>query len=244
MNTLVAMDRRAFIKHVRCWDADAVSAALRDDDSLATFVDQSGKTPLHHCAGVNATDAKLSPKESVKTAKVLLDAGADVNAVRIIIDEGEEFHARPLWYAVAWGKNFELTRCFLERGAEPIGCMWAACWAQDEKMARLLRSFDAEVDPTFQDETPLLQIVKSKRLKLLPWLVANGANINFQDQNGYSALHYAVKRNHNLQQIEQMLQLGANPELKARDGSSPASLAKRQGKTRVLALFHHSEGVG
>jgi ankyrin repeat protein len=231
------MDKRAFIKHVRQWDADTVARALTHDESLATYVDQAGKTPLHHCAGINAADAKLSTTDSVKTAKALTDAGADVNAVRVIIDEGEEFHARPLWYAVAWGRNIELSRFLLERGAEPIGCMWAACWAQDEEMARLLRSFGAEVDPAFHDETPLLQIVKAKRLKLLPWLVASGANINFQDQHGYSSLHYAVKRNHNLQQIEQLLELGANPNLAARDGSTPFSLAKRRGKSKVVSLF-------
>jgi ankyrin repeat protein len=237
------MDKTAFIKRVRRWDAVQVKAALADDNSLAAYVDRIGKTPLHHCAGINAGDAKLSTKDSIKTARALVEAGADVNAVRVIIDEGEEFHALPLWYAVAWGRNFELTRFLLERGAEPVGCMWAACWAQDEETARLLRSFGADVDPAFHHETPLLQIVKAKRLRLLPWLVANGANINFQDEQGYSALHYAVKRNHNLEQIEQLLSLGANPRLTARDGTTPLSLAKRRGKSKVVSLFQHSEVI-
>lgn len=233
------MDKRAFIKAVRNWDARSVAEAVTNQPELAVFVDGSGKTPLHHCAGINLREAGRPSVSSIATAKALVNAGADVNAVRIILDDGEEFGARPLWYAVAWGRNIALTRFLLESGAEPIGCMWAACWAEDEKMAETLRSFGADVDPVFHDETPLLQIVKSKRMKLLPWLVANGANVNFQDQDGHSALHYAVKRNHNLQQIHQLLQLGADPTLEAHNGSSPLSLAKRLGKTKLVKLLEN-----
>lgn len=231
------MDKRAFIKQVRTWQATAVKKALADEPGLALFIDQAGKTPLHHCAGINGVDAQLSIADSLRTARALLSAGADVNADRVIMDEGEEFHARPLWYAVAWGKNFELAKLLLENGAEPVGCMWATCWAQDEKMAQLLHSFGAAVDPVFHGQTPLLEIVKAKRFKLLKWLVDNGADVNFQDNQGFGALHYAVKRNHNLAQIEELLRYGASPKLVARDGVTPLSLARRQGKTKVVALL-------
>jgi ankyrin repeat protein len=231
------MDKRVFIKHVRSWDFSSVRAALAQEPELAMSIDKSGKQPLHHCAGVNPTEAKLAVPDSLKTAKALMDAGADPNYVRVIIDEGEEFRATPLWYAVAWGKNIELARLLLTAGAEPNGCMWAATWAEDAPMSEMLRSFGAEIDPVFHNETPLLMIVKAKRFKLLKWLVANGANINFQDDRGYSPLHFAVKRNHNLTKIEELLQLGANASLKARDGTTPISIAKKLGKAKVAKLL-------
>ncbi|HEY6119762.1 MAG TPA: hypothetical protein VIV66_07375, partial [Pyrinomonadaceae bacterium] len=77
------MDKRAFIKHVRNWEVDLVKEALAQEPDLACHVDQIGKTPLHHCAGINAGAAKLSIVDSVKTAQALVEAGADVNAIRI-----------------------------------------------------------------------------------------------------------------------------------------------------------------
>src|SRR5215211_527382 len=102
------MDKRAFINHVRHWDSKWVRAALAKEPGLANYVDRSGKSALHHCAGINATEHGLVVLNAVKTAQALVEAGADVNYIRVIIDEGEKFHATALWYAVAWGKNFDL----------------------------------------------------------------------------------------------------------------------------------------
>jgi uncharacterized protein len=79
--------------------------------------------------------------------------------------------------------------------------------------------------------------VKSKRMKLVPWLVENGADINFEDSFGYSALHHAVKRKHNMEQVEELLSCGAIATQRARDGSSPLSIARRLGRTKLIALL-------
>lgn len=232
------MDKRLFIKHVRNWDFEPVSKALTEDAQLANYVDQIGKTPLHHCAGVNPLEAGLKVRNSIETAGALLSAGADVNAVRIIIDDGEEFHATPLWYAVAWGKNVDLACFLLEHDAQPDdNAVRSAIWDEDLAISKLLLSFGGNIDPVIHQETPLLQTTKAKRFKLLDWLVMNGADINFQDAPGYTALHYGVKRNHNLAQMEQLLRHGADPKLKARDGTTPLSIAKRLGKEKLAALL-------
>src|SRR6266576_2570985 len=161
------MDKRTFIKAARNWDWRAVDTAVAKEPSLARHVDQGGKTPLHHCAEIDPRKARLKVSDSIATAKVLLDAGADVNAARVIMDEGEEFLATPLWYAVAWGKNLALARMLLETGAHPDNnAVGAAIWDQDLTMAELLRSHGGEIDHVFRAETPLLRTVKAKRLRL------------------------------------------------------------------------------
>jgi len=207
-----------------------VKSALKQDPGLADFSDQNGKTPLHHCAEINPVKFCLPARESVKTAKALIAAGANVNALRIIMDEGEEFHARPLWYAIAWGKNYDLAKLLLESGAETDRWLGTAVWDEDVKMSELLLSHGAEIDPVFRGDTPLLHNVKSRRMKLIPWLVKNGANINYQDHRGYTALHYAVKGPHTIAEVESILKLGANPTLKGADGKTPLDLAAEKPK--------------
>ena len=233
------MDKRTFIKHVRHWDADVVKLALQKEPQLANFADQNDKRPLHHCAEINAAKFDLSVRDSVKTAKTLIAAGADVNALRIIPDDGEEFHARPLWYAIAWGKNFDLARLLLESGAEPDRWLGTAVWDQDQKMAELLLSHGAEIDPVFRGETPLLQTVKSRRLKLLDWLVNHGADIHFQDDNGYTALHYAARGSHTIAEVGRLIKLGARTDIKSKDGKTPINIASELGKIKLKHLLEY-----
>ena len=228
------MDKKTFIRHVRHWDVDVVKKELAREPALANFADQNGKTPLHHCAEINGAKVGLPVKDSVKTAKALISAGADVNALRVIMDEGEEFHARPLWYAIAWGKNYDLAKLLLENGAETDRWLGTAVWDEDLKMSELLLSHGAEIDPVFRGDTPLLHNVKSRRMKLIPWLVKNGADINYQDHRGYTALHYAVKGLHTIAEVQSLLKLGANPNLKDADGKTAIDLAERKPKLRAL----------
>jgi ankyrin repeat protein len=232
------VDKRAFIKAVRTWDSRTVEAAVANDPGLARHIDQLGKTPLHHCAEINPKKFGLKASESIATAKTLLDAGADVNAVRIILDEGEEFLATPLWYAVGWGKNLALARLLLETGAHPDNnAVGAAIWDQDLTMAELLRSHGGDIEHTFRGETPLLRTVRAKRLRLLKWLTENGADLNTQDASGSTVLHHAVKGTHTLAQVEELLRHGARPDIEAKGGSTPLSLARELGKKKMVVLL-------
>jgi ankyrin repeat protein len=232
------MDKRAFITSVRGWQASAVKAALSAEPDLASYVDKIGKTPLHHCAEIDPSKSHLNVADSLKTAGALLDAGAEVNAIRIIIDDGEEFQATPLWYAVAWGKNYDLVRLLLEQGAQPDhNATGSAIWDQDLRTAELLRTHGGNIDHASNDGTPLFRNVKARRLKLVKWLIDHGAKINFQDASGFSALHYAVKGKHTLSQVEELLSYGAKPQLPAKDGSTPLSLAEARGKPRLVKLL-------
>jgi len=232
------MDKRAFITSVRSWQVSLVNAALGAEPSLASYVDKIGKTPLHHCAEIDPRKSHLNVTDSLKTAGALLSAGAEVNAIRIIIDDGEEFQATPLWYAVAWGKNYDLVKLLLEQGAHPDhNATASAIWDQNLRMAELLRTHGGNIDYASPDGTPLFRTVKARRLKLVKWLIDHGAKINFQDVAGFSALHYAVKGNHTLAQVEELLSYGAKPQLKAKDGSTPITLAEAKGKPRLMRLL-------
>jgi ankyrin repeat protein len=95
----------------------------------------------------------------------------------------------------------------------------------------------AQVAQTVHGETPLLQIIKARRLRLMDWLIANGADINFQDARGYSALHHAISRKFTAVQVKMLLDRSANPLSRANDGSTAISLAKDQSRPKLVALL-------
>jgi ankyrin repeat protein len=232
------MDKRVFIRNVRTWQSAAVQAALGSDRGLASYVDKIGKTPLHHCAEIDARKFGLSVVDSLKTTRALLRAGGDANAVRIIIDDGEEFCATPLWYAVAWGKNYDLARLLLECGAQPDdNAVGSAIWDQDLRLAELLRKHGGRIDHASHGETPLLRTVKARRWKLIGWMIDHGANINFQDAKGFSVLHHAAKGAHTLAEVDQLLRYGVNPKLRTKDGSTALSLAAANRKPKLVKLL-------
>jgi hypothetical protein len=164
------VNRKRFFDAAAHWDVETVSAALRENRALARVVDERGRTALHRCARTNGEKAARGVADSLRVAKALLAAGADVNAVHDIPDEGGSFGATPLWYAVAWGRNPKLVKLLLAAGAAPRGCLWACVWANDLEMARTLVKAGAPLDEVEGGETPLEYATRAKKVAFLELL--------------------------------------------------------------------------
>jgi ankyrin repeat protein len=231
------MDRKSFVNSVRAWDAAVVRRALKAKPAWANAAEANGMQALHHCAKINLKKSGLTAAASIATAKALLDAGAEVSAVRIIMDDGEEFLATPLWYAVAWGQNPKLARYLLEQGSDPNHCLFASTWAQDLELTKLLLEHGADVDPVAFGDTPLLGILKVQRLAAAPLLLEYGADINYRDPQGFTALHHAVKKKFTLKQTAELLRLGVDPRVKNGEGETPSAMAARLGQPGLAKLL-------
>jgi ankyrin repeat protein len=226
-----------FLDAARRWDAALVAEALRAHPALAAVTDRSGRTALHLCAASLATRVRKPVSASVATARALLRAGADVNAVQPIADGKESFPARPLWHAIARGGNRTLARFLLAQGADPNHCLWAVVWNDDLVTARLLARYSADLDLTFHDETALLYATRLRRTRMLRWLLRNGASPHIGDAEGRTPLFYAVKRRYSLGEVQALLNAGANPAAAAQDGTTPLSLTARSRQRRLGDLL-------
>lgn len=96
--------KTGFFEAARLWQAADVAVAIRERPELASVVDGVGRTALHVCARRRVSSA-ADTAASIRTAKVLVRGGADVNAIQPIQDGEEVFPATPLWCALAWGRN-------------------------------------------------------------------------------------------------------------------------------------------
>ena len=101
----------------------------------------------------------------------------------------------------------------------------------------LLIANGASVDPVTEDETPFLGAIKWSRFVGAERLLRHGANVNFQNSKGMTALHLLLQKNSDRKYVEMLLRYGANPRIRSRDGKSAVDMvANRRDKT-YLELF-------
>lgn len=64
------------------------------------------------------------------------------------------------------------------------------------------------------------------RRKVVEWLVEHGANVNTQDEMGYSALHIATQEKHT-ELVSYLLRNGANVNIQDKFGNSDSARESR-----------------
>jgi uncharacterized protein len=103
---------------------------------------------------------------------------------------------------------------------------------------------DFGVDVTDGDgRTALINAVIEKKIDFIHWLIENGANINKQDRNGYSSLHFASS-GLSIDIAQYLLDKGANPNLQDRHGNSSLwtavfnSMGKDIGIVKILLKYN------
>ena len=182
----------------------------------------------------------ISRVPDLEEVKKLLEEGADVNAPHLYAD----YPTSPLYLAVDSG-NTELIQLLIDKGAnvnfEDYDCGEADCYGNPS--------------------SPLIKAVKAGNEKIAKLLLDNKANINMEahsgDDLGMTALRAAVETN-NKKMIDFLLKNGANdifvalarPDLlpalleNGADinsenlyGETIISIAKKQGKEKLVKLF-------
>ena len=221
------MSKARLFQAIKALDVDAVTALLDAQPALTRVIDDRRRNPLHFLCSLPA-DPKTSSR-SLALARRLLDAGLDVNAPAFV--EGV-FQATPLWYAISRGQNLPLARFLLKHGSTPENSLWAAAFANNVEAIDLLVRSGASLDPVTEDETPFLGAIKWSRFTAAERLLRHGANVNFQNSKGVTALHMMLKKNSAPTHVEMLLRHGADPTIRSKDGKSPLDLvAKRRDKT-------------
>ncbi|HUN47942.1 MAG TPA: ankyrin repeat domain-containing protein [Stellaceae bacterium] len=186
--------KTALFAAATAWDAGAVAAILKSAPELVAASDPKGRQALHLASAVPPGGKGLGERNGIKTVSTLLAKGADLEAaVRMDEDEGD-FRATPLWYAVARGENFPLVKLLLKRGADASYSLWAAVWRDDAALCRALLKTKPRLDLVAHGETPLFYAARLQRLKVLPLLIAAGADPRIRDPRGRDAVEIARAR--------------------------------------------------
>jgi ankyrin repeat protein len=210
-----------------------VETSLAARPSLIAYRDNRGRNVLHLCCAVDVGDRTLSPADSIRTADVLMRAGLDVNEAAF---SEQNWKATPLWYAVSRGRNLPLARHLLQCGSDPNHCLWAAAYKDDVAAITLLLEHGAEIDPVTEDETPFLGAVKGSHFRAAEALLARGANVNFQDSHGMTALHYMLKKDSDTRHVRMLLRYNARGDLRNDKGATAGEIMSRRRDPEIKGM--------
>lgn len=209
-----------------------VRAAVRESPGLIGYRDKRGRNWLHLCCGLDIRKRGLKATDSIRTAEVLLEAGLDINEGAF--SEGR-WKATPLWYSIAFGKNVALAAYLLKRGSDPNHCLWAAAYNDDADAIRLLIRNGAE-DPSTKKSTPFLAAIQWGRFAAAEELLKLGANIDFQDPKGRTALHFVLEKRSDTKHVRMLIRYGARGDLKNGRGRTAAEIMMRKRDPELRAL--------
>ena len=184
-----------------------------------------GKTPLIIAVGNSYID----------TAKILIENGANINAVDI---EG--------WSALSYAVNngdIEIAKLLLENKAkikdELLIAIKSPIVESRINMMKLL--IDNKANINYTDENgfnPLNIAIESGNMELTKFLITNGANVNSLMQDGVSLIGYAIAQN-NMDLLQMLIENGANVNYTNGDSwaNTPLQTASRLGLDNVVRIL-------
>jgi ankyrin repeat protein len=228
------VSRTAIIASVQALDLEATRRILDRKPSLLRVIDRQGRNLLH--IGCSASPAKLGVSTAVQTRMVrfLLDGGFDID-----LPVGRDA-CTALFFAVARARNPALVKLLLDRGAHataaPGGGLFAAGWWEDLKNLALLIDAGAHIDIVV-GVTPFFACWCWKRFGAAKFLALKGANVNYRDRTGKTALHYGVEKGFEPRLLKWLVKHGASPDLSDDDGVSPRLMASRKRDKRFAAAL-------
>ncbi len=228
------VSRTGITRLVRGFDAAGVRSAFVARPELLDYRDERGRNWLHLTASISIPDhPELDVAESLAIARCLIDAGLPIDEPAFV--EGT-WEATPLWYAVSRGRNGPLVRWLLDEGASPEHCLWAAAFRDDEDLLRLLTARGASLEAVAEGETPLLGAVKVSRFRAAAVLLELGADPDFVDDAGMTALHYMLKKGSDPAHVALFARQGARGDIPGPDGRTVADVLRKKRDPAYRAL--------
>lgn len=225
---------QALIAVVRGQEFEAVKQLLSKDPELVKQSDHSGSTPLHHAAGFG----------DLKTLRLLLDSGADVNAKNRL--DGTPLH----WAMLSDDK----TSLLLERGADidsrtqngSTPLYLASRRRDSHSVLRLL--LDKGADPniaTMNGRTPLMAAARDGDVSAMKLLLTKKADAKALSSSGAGTLTDAA-RSRNIEAVHLLLEKGADAKARTKRNQTALATAAQQGAEEIVdvLLKHGAEPDG
>ena len=166
--------------------------------------------------------------------------GADVEQRGLyeVPDDHSVHNVTPLWCAAVAGK-LKVVEVLVKYGADVNSVsdtgstpVRSACFMTHLDIVKLLVLHKADIQrPNYNGGTCLINSVQS--VELCEFLLQNGANVNAQDIQNKTALHYAIQE-HRFETTKLLIKYGANPFLESRYKDDALQTACLKGAAEIF----------
>lgn len=225
------MSKTRIIDAVKALDTAAVKALVDAKPELLHVRDQQDRGLLHLACSVHEDDLRAPAGAATKLVNYLLDRGLDIE------DPIGKDKCPVLFFAVARSRSTPLVKLLLKRGARannaPGGCLFAAGWYDDVENLKLLIAAGADIEHV-AGVTPFLASWGWRKFAAAKCLALAGADVNFQDKNGKTALLIGVEKEFDPGQLKWLVQHGALPDVADKSGVSAREKASRKRNKKWL----------
>ena len=229
------MSKAAIIQAVKSLDLAAAKRLLETKPALLSVTDRDGRNLLHLASSADADELRLPSRTQIQCVRFLLEGGFEID-----LPVGRD-KCTPLFFAVARAKNPALAKLLLDRGAKPAnapgGGLFAAGWWDDVASLKLLIGAGAPVDVVV-GVTPFLASWCWKRFAAAKALALHGADVNYQDTKGRTALHHGVEKEFDPSLLRWLVKHGASPDVPDRLGVTARAKASRKRDKRFVEALH------
>lgn len=234
------MSKARIIEAVKQLDVETARQLLDVRPELLEVITRNGRNLLHVACSVSCAKLHVPDKRAVQMASMLLDRDLDIDEPGL---SGRD-PCPPLFFAVAFGRNRALVQYLIHRGASigavPGGGLFAAGWWNDTANLKLLLDAGAPIDVVV-GVTPFLACWCWKRFAAAKYLAQRGANVNYQDPKGRTALHHGVEKEFDPALLKWIVKHGASPDIEDRTGVSARLRASRKRDKRYAAALAESK---
>ncbi len=209
-------------------------AVVKELDRAPEAVNVSGGPNSWPPLAYVCTSRHLDRAAILRTAKLLLERGADPNAV--YVDQNWPDNPLPVLYAATGLNNDpELARALLDAGAKPEDgeSLYHSTEHPDLRCLRLLLEYGGSAS-SFNVLHHMLDREDPAGARLL---LSAGANPNQVNGAGGTALHWAVWRGRSAAIVSMLLDAGAHINEERADGRTAYSIAFRSGQKAICELL-------
>lgn len=223
------MSKTRIIESVKNLDLESTKKLLDNKPGLLTVIDPQGRNLLHLACSASCSKLKVPEAAAARMVNFLLDRGLDIEKEG---GAGRDL-CKPIWFAVARGRNLTVVNLLIKRGAVPTG-LYAAGWWEDMKILGALVRAGAPID-VVGEMTPFLACWCWSKFEAAKFLALKGANVNYQNpENGKTALHYGIEKEFDPALLKWLVKHGASADIKDHDGVTPRLKASRKRDKRYF----------
>jgi len=168
----------------------------------------------------------------VEAARLLLDAGAQVNA-----KTRSWAHHVDAPYFAAGANNRAMFELLLERGADPTEALSHAVWGKHFELAEMALARGGDADRATANGKPLLNdLIRWGQIPQTTWLLEHGASPNIPDGDGWTAVHQAASRG-NARMLRAVLDAGGDVTSRDQRHSTPLDVARLMKREKLIGIL-------